>query len=715
MKKFLTILILSILSISLYAQDEVPYVDSRDYAVFLQAEVVDAGGSPAIRITWDESELASQYVLNKKAVDGTAWIPVRNFNAGEISEVIDQNVQPGITYEYEMLAYKNAGFNQGGEKVPVTFIATGYTLAGIEAPAFDAFGTALLVIDETITEPLSEEIERYRQDLRNEGWGVVSIEAPRAEQFDSDAVLDVKSAIYAAVNDYPEITTVVLLGRIPVPYSGEIVPDAHTNNHWGAWPADLYYGHLNETHWTDVQDYDANPDKDTSKLRDVTKNSPGDGKFDPSNLGNTDVTLAVGRIDMYNMPAFHEEEWAEPEIELLRRYLDKNHAYRTGEFVPERRGLIDDNFIARNLPEGFASTGWRNFGNILDEESVKKEDFITKLSEESYLFAYGTGPGSYIKADGIGYTVDFVGKEIKGVFTHLFGSYFGDWDVKDNFLRAPLAAEGAVLTNSWAARPHWFTHHMKMGFPIGFSTLLSQNNNTFYKPNIFFNANQQAYIYGVGMRSIHTALMGDPTLRIYDEQNLVADIYPENLSVTETEDGWVSLEWDLSAIAGDYHFNIYRSLNEDGAWERINPEPVMATSYIDSFNLAEKVYYAVRVAHKMENGSGSYYSLSNAAFGDVVKTGVEENLSESSIIANPNPATEFVRFTMNSNAGRASLEIFDIKGNPVLSLLDSRLGEGAHTANWNLRDASGRKVPAGVYIARYTNGTKVEILKVVVR
>jgi hypothetical protein len=32
-------------------------------------------------------------------------------------------------------------------------------------------------------------------------------------------------------------------------------------------------------------------------------------------------------------------------------------------------------------------------------------------------------------------------------FTMLFGSYFGDWDSQDNFLRAPLA-QGLTLTNA---------------------------------------------------------------------------------------------------------------------------------------------------------------------------------------------------------------------------------------------------------------------------
>ena len=59
-----------------------------------------------------------------------------------------------------------------------------------------------------------------------------------------------------------------------------------------------------------------------------------------------------------------------------------------------------------------------------------------------------------------------------GVFNMAFGSYFGDWDNKNNFLRAHLAS-GQGLTNVWAAIPNWYFHHMGMGDPIGYSATLT--------------------------------------------------------------------------------------------------------------------------------------------------------------------------------------------------------------------------------------------------
>ena len=53
---------------------------------------------------------------------------------------------------------------------------------------------------------------------------------------------------------------------------------------------------------------------------------------------------------------------------------------------------------------------------------------------------------------------------LQSVFTFLFGSYFGDWDSPDNFLRAALAS-GTILSNAWSGRPLWSMHYMAMGDP----------------------------------------------------------------------------------------------------------------------------------------------------------------------------------------------------------------------------------------------------------
>lgn len=71
--------------------------------------------------------------------------------------------------------------------------------------------------------------------------------------------------------------------------------------------------------------------------------------------------------------------------------------------------------------------------------------------------------------------------------------------------------------------------------------------------------------------------------------------------------------------------------------------------------------------------------------------------------AGPNPAsgaTAF-RFTLPA-AGEVQLEIFDQRGRRLRTLLSGPRAEGAHTASWDGRDASGRPAGAGTYFGRLT-------------
>jgi hypothetical protein len=66
----------------------------------------------------------------------------------------------------------------------------------------------------------------------------------------------------------------------------------------------------------------------------------------------------------------------------------------------------------------------------------------------------------------------------------------------------------------------------------------------------------------------------------------------------------------------------------------------------------------------------------------------------------PNPARSAVRLTFALPArGRFALAIFGVDGRRLRTLASGDGVPGSRLAEWNLRDASGRRVPAGVYFA----------------
>lgn len=71
----------------------------------------------------------------------------------------------------------------------------------------------------------------------------------------------------------------------------------------------------------------------------------------------------------------------------------------------------------------------------------------------------------------------------------------------------------------------------------------------------------------------------------------------------------------------------------------------------------------------------------------------------------PNPAHAQAGFRYSVPVGaEVSLDVFDVSGARVRSLFSGHSEPGAHAYVWDLRDGSGRRVPAGVYLSRLRVG-----------
>jgi len=554
MKMFRILLLYFLVAFTLNAVSQTPGLDKS-----VMLEVAFSEDPFGIVLSWQPFADATSFAVYRKSKAATTWgSPIINGLPGNSTSWTDYEAVPGIGYEYRV-------FKAGGSA------ANGYIYAGFELPAVESQGSLVLVVDTLSTNGLEEEIARWAKDAEGDGWRVHQLQINQ-----NDAVTDVKARIQQHWNAAPnELKAVFLLGRVPIPYSGEIAPDGHVPDHLGAWPADGYYGDMNGS-WTDnfVNNAGASDPRN--------RNTPGDGKFDQSTIPS-DLELFVGRVDMRNLPQFGLSE-----TELLRRYLNKNHAYRNKQFEVQKKAVIDDNFTG--FAEGFAATGWRNFSALCGAGEVIAGDYLGLLGQESHQWAYGCGAGSYNSCSGVASSGDFSGDSLLSVFTVLFGSYFGDWDSPvNNFLRVPLA-NGTTLSNCWGGRPFWYFHHMALGDPIGYAARLSMNNGSTYD----FNNSQ---------RGVHMALMGDPTLR--------ADIVAPVLDLEASYVGaWAELSWTMDPLNTEGYF-IYRKAPSESVFSKVSDEPVLTGFYSDICLLEEGVYtYMVRAISLENTNAGSYYNLS---------------------------------------------------------------------------------------------------------
>lgn len=79
----------------------------------------------------------------------------------------------------------------------------------------------------------------------------------------------------------------------------------------------------------------------------------------------------------------------------------------------------------------------------------------------------------------------------------------------------------------------------------------------------------------------------------------------------------------------------------------------------------------------------------------------------------PNPARDLVKFEFAlPREGRARLEVFDLGGRRVRHLADGTRAAGRWTQGWDLADDAGNRVGAGVYLARLTTDSGVQVRRI---
>ena len=559
--------------------------EDQTYLYAVQITAVVQTNPPRITLSWPQDYYgANSYTIYRKTKTATSW-GTGTVLSGATTTYVDNNVSVGAAYEYQIFKASTVGYR-----------GYGYIYAGINAPLTDSRGTLILIVATNSTGALSSELQQLQTGLVGDGWSVI-----RHDVSSNDTPVSVKNLIVADYNADPaNVSALFLFGHVPVLHSGNLNYDGHQAR---PMPADAYYGDVNGN-WS------TNPD------------------FLPS-----DVELMVGRVDMFAMPGNGAPVGWPNETELLRRYLNKNHAWRQRQTTFTHRALMG-NLRGDEAGEATAASGYRNFdplvghgntieANVETTNGVPVADrWISKLAAGTYLWAYGCGAGQPTAISGLGtkdgslvndaYSIDVVGQDAKGAFVMLFGSWFGNWDDTDDIMRSVLAAPTGGLAACMAGRPHWYFHHMGLGETIGYSTRLTMNNDG----SLYQNHSN------IMNRAIYIALMGDPTLR----QDMVA---PAANLIASAGPGSVNLSWSPSSdsLAG-YH--VYRAGSPSGPFARLTSSLVTATSYSDPGVAPTTYTYMVRAVALQTAPSGTYFNPSQGIF---VNTTVPVSVQPITVVA----------------------------------------------------------------------------------
>ncbi len=532
--------------------------EPKNYVVSPKINLEKTLEKKIIQVDFDSSQRFSKIIIKKKDIEANSWFKI--------------DILPKGSYKYydtlDNSEIKEYGFILSNDSIS----SYGYYLIGDRKNSPPYQGNVLLLIDSTIAPLIQDELALFMSDLQNDGWYSEYRKVPRADYFNPLEIRKVKRIVNSYKNKWKnDFKVLLLIGKVPVPYTGNTSLDGHSD-HYGAFPSDLFYV-VDDSLLTDHTEYNI------SAEREVNWNVPFDGKYDQTTIPK-EISIAVGRIDFSNLTYFKESE-----SELLKNYLNKNHAFRKGQIQANFNGLIDDGFGVLSS-EIFSANAWMNFKTLCD--TIIEGKFLEKVTQKYFRFAYACNSGSYTSVWSSINSEECAKYNILSTFVILFGSYFWDWDTKDNLLRSILASSPNTLISIWSGRPFWHLHHFAFGYPLAWSFVVSANNSNLYESTGKY-----------GYRGMHLELLGDPTLRMY---------YPKpitNLEITSNENKIIRLFWNIPETSENLvGYQILRKSKHENHFKLINILPSDITTYNDTLNTSGTFQYQVRALFFKETNFG---------------------------------------------------------------------------------------------------------------
>ena len=230
-------------------------------------------------------------------------------------------------------------------------------------------------------------------------------------------------------------------------------------------------------------------------------------------------------------------------------------------------------------------------------------------------------------------------------------------------------------------------------------------------PTLFDSTKVDGLHWSVFRVSGHTAI---PTVYAisppdsgYSIDNL-APMAPSGFVGQETETG-IALSWNEPVDEDFKYFALYRSTTS--GFDPHSTEPlatITENNFIDA-DVAIGTTYYYRLSAFDFSGNESDYTDELATVVTRVDGGAEKGVpTDFALMQNfPNPfnPSTAIRFAL-PYAAKITLNIYNLQGILVRSLVSDKLNAGYHNIIWDGRDSAGQLVSAGTYICRLTSGSE---------
>ena len=202
---------------------------------------------------------------------------------------------------------------------------------------------------------------------------------------------------------------------------------------------------------------------------------------------------------------------------------------------------------------------------------------------------------------------------------------------------------------------------------------------------------------------------------MYAPENLSYDLAGNDLILSWSHDEPPPTTAKGNPMKGDdkalTHFNIYRSFEYDAFVKAGTSE---TTAYTDS-GLDNGMYrYFVTAVYDATHESQPSDTLTT----DIAVAAEAEVLSSQTGLTRvfPNPFSQEATISFSLQVpSDVKIGIYNLSGIKVASLVNATYSSGSHTVSWNGRDSSGRTLPGGVYVVRFTSPDHTESKNIVLQ
>jgi hypothetical protein len=190
--------------------------------------------------------------------------------------------------------------------------------------------------------------------------------------------------------------------------------------------------------------------------------------------------------------------------------------------------------------------------------------------------------------------------------------------------------------------------------------------------------------------------------------------------------GIVTLEWLTSEEGGNAGFNVYKAALEEGPYTKLNGgllegEPVVPAKYVGQLNVVQNKFsyrfsdYDVEAGniyfYRLEDISLNGYSTFHGPFSVSVPLPSRYALMQN--FPNPFNARTVIDFQLPVNE-RVSIDVYDVLGRRVKTLLDENRNSGYHRIVWDGKDEKGYEVASGIYLCLLISGDFFEVKKMII-